>query len=159
MKTTTDTSPDLPIAPWRMYVLRTMYLFVVVGLALMIWPLLLTATPDVEHMRGVVWSVLGAVCLLAVLGLRYPLQMMPLLLFELLWKTIWLVAIGLRLRAAGTMSAGVAESLVDCTVGVVLCLITIPWDYVFDRYIRQPGDSWRLRRGTARVQDARLRTS
>ena len=43
--------------------------------------MLLTQTPDVEHMRGVVWALLGAVGLLAVLGIRYPLQMLPLLLF------------------------------------------------------------------------------
>jgi hypothetical protein len=39
-------------------------------------------------MRGVVRSVLAAVSLLAVLGIRYPLKMLPLLFFELVWKTI-----------------------------------------------------------------------
>jgi hypothetical protein len=153
-----DRSTELPIAPWRVYLLRLMYLFIVVGLALMIWPLLLTQTPNVEHMRGVVWSVLGAVCLLALLGLRYPLQMLPLLLFEVLWKAIWIVAIGLPLRMAGALEGGNAQTWIDCTVGVVLCLVAIPWDYVFDRYVRQPGTSWRLRRGDG-VHEARLRTS
>ena len=147
------------ISPLRLYLLRALYLMIVIGLGFMIVPLLFQTTPDLEHMRGVVRALLGGVWLLALLGLRYPLQMLPLLLFELVWKVIWIVAVGLPLRAAGALAGGNAQTWIDCTVGVVLCLLVIPWDYVFDRYVRQPGESWRLRRGAGGVQDSRLRTS
>ena len=55
--------------------------------------------------RGVIPSLLGAVWLLAFVGLRYPLQMLPLLMFEFAWKTIWLFAFGLPQWSAGTASA------------------------------------------------------
>ena len=142
---TTRSNAGLPaeVSTVRLYVMRVAYAIIVVGLALMIWPLLLTATDGVEHMRGVTWSLLGAVCLLALVGVRYPLQMLPLLLFELVWKTIWLLAIGLPQRTAGTMGPGEAATWVDCVAGVILCLIAIPWGYVYATYVRRPGDRWR----------------
>src|SRR5437660_10277400 len=76
---------------WRLYVLRAAYLLLVVGLGAMIVPDLISHPLT---SRGVIPSLLGAVWLLAFVGLRYPLQMLPLLMFEFTWKTIWLLAFG-----------------------------------------------------------------
>jgi len=70
----------------RHYVLRATYLLLVVGLGAMMLPPLLSHPPMA---RGVIPSLLGALWLLAFLGLRYPLRMLPLLLFEFAWKTMW----------------------------------------------------------------------
>ena len=61
--------------------------------------------------RGVIPSLLGAVWLLAFVGLRYPLQMLPLLLFEFVWKTIWLIAFGLPQWSVGTAAGDVRRRL------------------------------------------------
>ena len=37
----------------RLYMLRAVYLLIAVGLALMIWPGIISHPVDVEHMRGV----------------------------------------------------------------------------------------------------------
>lgn len=132
---------ELPL--WRLYLLRLAYLLLAVGLGLMIWPLILDGPTGVEHMRGVVRALLGAIGLLALLGLRYPVQMLPLLIFELTWKIIWLGAFGLPLRSAGTLDAAHAATLSECVFGVILCVVAIPWGYVLDRYVRAPGDRWR----------------
>lgn len=137
------------VSTLRLYVMRAAYLFIAAGLAVMIWPLILFANDDVEHMRGVVWALLGAVCLLGALGLRYPLRMLPILLFELIWKIIWMVAFGLPFRSSGAVHAGMQSSVIDTTAGIVLCLIAIPWRYVWANYVRAPGDRWRSRRAEA----------
>lgn len=69
----------------RLYVLRATYLLLVLGLGATNLPELISHEPTA---RGVIASLLGAVWLLAFIGLRYPLQMLPLLLFEFCWKTI-----------------------------------------------------------------------
>ena len=127
----------------RLNLLRAMYLLIVVGLGLTIWPLILDSPRAPEHMQGVVWALLGGLSLLAVLGIRYPLQMLPLLLFELAWKVVWVVAIGLPLWSAGRLDAGTGETLFNCLLGVVLVPLVIPWPYVVARYLKAPGDPWR----------------
>ena len=126
----------------RLYVMRATYLLIAFGLAMMIWPLLINKTPNVEHMRGVVWSLLGAVGVLAAIGIRYPLQMLPVLLFEFLWKIIWLIAIGLPLRFAGAFTAGTRDTWNDCIISIPIFLIAIPWGYVWKNYVRRPADRW-----------------
>ena len=133
----------------RLYLLRAMYLLMAVGLAVDIWPLMVTASQHVEHMRGVVWSLLCGLSLMALLGLRYPVRMLPLLLFELTWKTIWVGVIGIPLWLEHRLNAGTAETLRDCLVGVVLCLIVIPWGHVLANFVKAPGDPWRARRAAA----------
>ncbi|MHB0970855.1 MAG: hypothetical protein ACYC7A_14870 [Thermoanaerobaculia bacterium] len=129
------------VSTFRLYLLRAMYLLLVVGLGTMIWPLILNHKLEVEHMRGVVWSLLGAVALLAILGLRYPLQMLPLLLFELVWKTIWLLSFGLPLWRADAFTPGTRQTWFDCLAGLIL-LVVIPWGYVWRNYVTRPGDRW-----------------
>jgi hypothetical protein len=131
---------------WRLYLLRAMYLLMAVGLAADIWPLMITASQHVEHMRGVVWSLLCGISLMALLGLRYPLRMLPLLLFELTWKVIWVGVIGIPLWLEHRLSTGTAGTLRDCLLGVVLCPIVIPWGYVVANFVKAAGDPWRARR-------------
>jgi hypothetical protein len=83
------------------------------------------------------------VWVLALLGLRYPLQMLPLLMFEFAWKLIWVMAYGLPQWSAGQLTPVTAEDLKNTLVGVVLMPLVIPWGYVWRRYVQQPGDRWR----------------
>jgi hypothetical protein len=96
-------------------------------------------------MNSVVRSVLGAVSLLAVLGIRYPLKMLPLLFFELLWKSIWVLAFGLRLWSANRLGPDAGGTLNDCIFGIVLVLLVTPWGYVLRHYLKGPGEQWRKR--------------
>lgn len=120
-----------------------MYLLIVVGLGFYIWPGILRPPKDLEHMRGVVRSLLGAVSLLAALGIRYPLRMLPLLFFELVWKSIRVLAIGLPLWSANQLDPGTRETMKACLMGIVLVPLVVPWRYVFANYVKMPGDRWR----------------
>ena len=127
------------VSLFRLYVMRAAYLVLVVGLGLMIWPQIIHH-PLSNH--GATTSLLAGVQLLAILGLRYPLQMLPLLLFELVWKTIWLTAIALPLWLAHQMDADAWDSVNACLWGIVIIPIAIPWGYLFRHYVTMPGDRW-----------------
>jgi hypothetical protein len=130
------------VSAFRLHILRATYLLIVVGVGAMIWPLLLDAPETAEHFRGVTWCLLGTVALLALLGLRYPLKMLPLLLFELVWKTTWVVTIGLPLQGSGQLEGAFRETWFANILGLVIFPLAIPWGYVIRRYVRDPGDPW-----------------
>jgi hypothetical protein len=130
------------VSTLRLYLLRGMYLLIAVGLALMVWPLIIAPPDSVANAKTVIRALLGALALLSALGLRYPLKMLPLLLFELLWKVIWVVAFALRMWLAGGLDDYASETLFACMMGVVLVPIAIPWGYVFRHYFKAPGDPW-----------------
>lgn len=130
------------VSVFRLYLLRAGYLLLVVGLGLTVWPSILNPAKSWELMHGVVVAMLGAMGLLAVLGLRYPLQMLPLLFFELTWKTIWLVRVALPLWTAHRLDADASETAFECLIAAVY-LVVIPWPYVFRAYVLRKGDRLR----------------
>ena len=124
----------------RIYVLRATYLLLVIGLGGMIVPEVLSHPLS---NRGVIPSLLGAVWLLAFLGLRYPLEMLPLLLFEFAWKFLWMIAYGFPQWSAGQTPPTFAEDAFNIGLGVILMPLVIPWGYVYRRYVLQAGARWR----------------
>ncbi len=133
------------VSTFRLYLLRAAYLLIAVGLILMIGPLILRHSADVPHMHGVVRSLLGAVALLALVGIRYPLKMLPLLFFELVWKSIWVLAFGLPRWSAHQLDSDTVQTMFDCLFGIALVLLVLPWRYVVATYVTVPGDRWRKR--------------
>jgi len=124
----------------RIYVLRATYLLLVIGLGGMVVPEVVNH-PVIS--RGVIPSLLGAVWLLAFVGLKYPLTMLPLLMFEFAWKSIWMLAYGLPQWYAGQLPATFAEDSFNIGVGVILMPLVIPWGYVYRHYVKQSGARWR----------------
>jgi hypothetical protein len=133
------------VSPLRLWVMRAMYLFMAVGIGNMIWPLIISHSSTLPRMTGVAWALLGTIGLLALLGLRYPLRMIPLLLVELTWKAIWLIAFALPRWLDGTLDEAMRTSIFETSFGAILILV-IPWRHVWVNYVTRPGDPWTLRR-------------
>ena len=117
-------------------------MIIAVGLGITIWPGILSPPEALSHMASVVRSVLGAVSLLALLGIRYPLKMLPLLFFELLWKSIWVLVFGLPLWLNQQLDANTRETLNACLMGIVLVPLVLPWGYFVTHYLKASGDRW-----------------
>ena len=124
----------------RLYVLRATYLLLVIGLGGLIVPQIVSH-PLIS--RGVIASLLGAVWLLAFIGLKYPLLMLPLLMFEFGWKAVGMIGYGLPQWFSGQVPPTFAEDFFNVGVGVILMPLVIPWGYVYRHYVKQPGARWR----------------
>ena len=127
---------------WRLNLMRVGYLVMGLGLAVVKWPVVIGYDRSTPLFEGVVAVLLTAMSLLAFLGLRYPVRLLPILLFESLWKLIWLSIVALPAVAAGDVDEAMSQVIVNCSM-VVIVLAVIPWRYVWQRYVAANGDRWR----------------
>lgn len=130
------------VSLFRLYLMRATYLLIAVGLVFNIWPQIIFHGTKWPLWYGVGCSLLATMSVLAFLGIRYPLKMLPLLFFELTWKLIWLTAVAFPMWSAHQIDAATAETIVNCLMGVIIPFV-IPWRYVFANYVKAPGDRWR----------------
>ena len=128
---------------WRLHLLRAFYLLVTVGLTLSFGPVMLQHSDLWAQRKGETAALVSGLAIVCVWGLRYPLQMLPLLIFELIWKAVWLLAIALPLWMNGAMTPAVEATALACLMGVVLTPLVLPWRYIGYHYFAKPAERWR----------------
>ena len=132
----------MQVSTLRLNGLRALYLFIAAGLGYAVWPEILFQTEPAANVHTVVLSLLGALGLLCLLGLRYPLTMLPLLIFELLWKVIWVLAFALPMALDTGLDAYAKDTLFACVIGLVLVPLAVPWGYVMHAFIKAKAEPW-----------------
>jgi hypothetical protein len=128
----------------QLNLLRVGYLVLGGGLVVVKWPLLFTHGPW-ELKEGIVECMLVAMSVLAFIGLRYPLRMLPVLLFEVAWKLTWLGVIAVPLWLDDKLDGATREHA-GAVLWVVIFIVAIPWRHVLAKYVMAPGEPWRRRR-------------
>jgi len=136
-------TPSEQLPTRRLNVMRFGYAFMGVGLAIVKWPVLIQNVQSLPVMDGVVACLLTAMSLFAFLGLRYPVRMLPILLFEVTWKVIWIAAVAIPHLVSHDMNAATREVLFSCSF-VVVILAVVPWRFAWRRYVRTPGNHLEL---------------
>jgi len=130
---------DQELTSLRLYVLRATYLLIAIGEGSQVFPILFVHEPGG---RGVIPALLSGLCLLCLLGLRYPRQLLPLLMFEFAWKLIWFMSFGLPQWLSGQGPPTFTDDFPAITLGVVLMPIVLPWGFIWGNFVKAPGDRW-----------------
>jgi len=137
-----SSATKLEISLFRLYTLRAAYFVMAAGLGVFIWPAVIHHTNEFAITRGIQIALLAGLGASAALGIRYPVQMLPVLLFEFTWKAIYLLAFALPLWSAHQINQATAEDIKSVLMVVILVPL-IPWRYVFLHYVLKPGDRWK----------------
>ena len=136
---TTEGSSRLPT--WRLNLMRVGYFEMGAGLMVTKWPEMLNHA-DWELMEGTVVTMLVTMSVLALLGLCYPQRMLPILLFEVGWKLIWVGTVALPLWVDGDLTGATLEQ-VNKVLWVAIVVAVIPWRHVVRQYVLARGERWR----------------
>ncbi len=130
------------VSLFRLYTLRVAYLIMAGGLGAFVWPSVIRHTNEVAIAHGAQLAMLAGLGAVAALGLRYPVQMLPLLVFEVVWKAIYLIAFAYPAWSAHHVTPAMAEDIKAVSF-VVILLPLIPWRYVFTQYVMKRGERWK----------------
>ena len=82
---------------------------------------------------GVTGSVYLSFALLSILGLRSPLKFVPVLMLQLSYKVVWLIAVILPLLVSGKFPTYAILHVSIFTSYIIGDLIAIPFSYVFSK--------------------------
>jgi hypothetical protein len=138
---TTATDPGVSLL--RLNILRAYYAFMAFGTAAVFWPGLLDHSHEWGSRHGAQASLLAALSPLALLGLRYPLKMLPVIFYEFTWKALWFVFVAAPLYAADRMTDGVWANVYACGLAIFLTPLVLPWRHVWRTYLAATAEPWR----------------
>lgn len=121
--------------PINIYLLRLVFLltFVIVGADS--WMYIINYEGSWDNLRAVAFCVWAAYSTLSFLGLFHPLKMLPLVLFQIFYKSLWLVVVALPLWSANQLAGSPAEEMTYIFIWVLLPIVAIPWKYVVITYV------------------------
>ena len=135
--------PGQEPGPLRVNLLRVAFLLMGGGLAAVQWPTLVNH-PQWTLYQGVARSMFVALSVLGLLGVLRPVRMLPVLLFEIGWKAVWLAVVALPAWASGSVDDDIRQTFWE-VLPIVVVAAVVPWGYVFRHYVAGPVEPWRRR--------------
>lgn len=135
--TATHDQEGVPYPPkWRIWLMRALYFLTFIGLAFEAWEYLLFPPEPLDYITGVTFSFWAAYGTLMGIGIRYPLKMLPLILLQLTYKSIWALTVYLPMKHAGTITPNAESFFWVCVTAVIIVTLVIPWGYLFKAFIK-----------------------
>lgn len=119
----------------NVYLLRALYFLMATLLAMDVWTYILSHKGPWEPQDAMAWSVWAGFSTLAILGVFHPVKMIPILLLDIFYKSLWLILVAYPLWRAGTLAGSHAESETYVFLPVIIVILIMPWGYVFRNYV------------------------
>ncbi len=120
----------------RMLLMKGLYLLTFLTLGHSAWSALLFPTEPWIPLEGVAFSFWAAYATIMGLGVRYPIKMLPLLLLQLFYKSVWLLWVAYPLWSAGEMNLSQSGLFRSFAIAIPIDLLVIPWRYVWRHFAK-----------------------
>jgi len=132
----TDPANPGGVSTTRLYLLRLVFVGTFLFVGTNAWKGILTHSGPWDPLHGVAFSFWAAYSTLMILGLRYPLKLVPLLLLQFFYKLVWLVAVAYPMWSSGQLRGSSASGLATIfVIAVVVDLVVVPWPYALRSYV------------------------
>jgi hypothetical protein len=126
------------VRPINIWALRLFYFLMAAFVATEAWRTLITHAGPWNQMRVLAFCVWATYPTLAILGLLHPLRMLPIMLFTIGYKSLWLLFFAYPLWRANALAGSPAEEMTYVFLWTPLLMIAVPWKYVYQTYVKWP---------------------
>jgi len=123
------------VRPINIYLLRLLFLLIVVFVASDSWSAILTHKGQWDHVKAAAVCMWAAYSVLSIFALFNPLKWLPIVMFEIVYKIIWLVIVAYPLWSTNRLAGSPAEEMTYAFVWVILPIVAMPWAYAFRTYV------------------------
>jgi len=123
------------VRPINIYLLRFVYAGILVFVGSDSWSALVRHQGPWDPLHAVAFCVWAAYPTLFAFGLIHPLKWLPIFLFMIFYKTLWLIVVAYPLWRVNALAGSSAEHLARVFVGAPVLLLIVPWKYVFENYV------------------------
>src|SRR3977135_1415619 len=111
------------VRPINIYLLRLLFLLVVVFVGSDSWSTILKHEGQWDHVKAAAMCMWAAYSVLSIFSLINPLKWLPIVMFEIFYKIIWLVIVAYPLwstnRLAGSPAEGMAHAIASGRLPIV----------------------------------------
>lgn len=119
----------------NIYVMRLFFALMFIFVATDSWTVLFTHKGAWDPTRAVAWCTWAAYSTLAILGVFHTLRMLPIMLFMIFYKGLWLNVVAFPLWSTDSLKGSPAEGMAYMFSSIIIPIIFMPWKYVFKKYI------------------------
>src|SRR5256714_12325007 len=89
------------VRPINIYLLRVLYFLMFVGVGLQTWATIINHQGPWDHTRAVAYCVWAAYPTLSIFGLIRPLRWLPIVIFMIFYKSLWVIVVAYPLWRGG----------------------------------------------------------
>lgn len=123
------------VRPINIYLLRVLYFLMFVGVGIPTLQLIINHEGPWDHTKAVAFCVWAAYPILSIFGLIRPLRWLPIVIFMIFYKTLWVFAVAYPQWRAGALAGNPAEEMAHIFVYAPVVALFVPWVYVFKNYL------------------------
>lgn len=134
-----------PVPLWKTWGLRIIFAAMVLVLGSKQLNYILEGASEWTQWRGLGHAMLFTLAVMAIGGVFRPLVFLPIMLYEIAWKLVWLSVVALPPWLAGQDIPGIVNAKASL-IGICVLIVLIPWRYVWWKYVAQPIEPWRRKK-------------
>lgn len=122
----------------NVYVMRLFFVLIFVFVSIDSWKAIITHEGPWKPLNAVAFSVWAAYSTMSFLGIIHTLRMLPIMMFMIFYKTLWLIIVAYPLWVTGQLAGSDAEGMAKVFIWVLLPAMFMPWRYIFRTYFWSP---------------------